>query len=442
MMFRSILLLCSTAALLSQFFGVVDAASDCTLSAPLQLDKDGDLTLQQIANFDEGTFTMKLTYTGGQAWIGIGINKEGRNKMTPSHSVIGRADGSPSVRQYSMTSKDSFGVNPFSSQTLRDASFEQTSSTSTLTFTKLLDDEDHVVTEDSMWIFAVGLPSNRWGGHHQISGSFRFPLTSCGSVAVDGMDSATTGDHGHAHSHDDDVSNGLEFFETTKPSQGLWIAHGIILAFAWGVCLPIGIGASLLRNALGKLSWAPEGLWYSIHFYMNMLSVVLTMIGVLIAVIATQKEGDAHFSSKHPKTGLSILVLVIVQALAAYFKPGMPASPPPPTKQQDEETVKAEAPGVDIDIGLTHHNSSSGFSESTEKDTKKAPTKSMQRIAWEYSHRLLGMALLGLAWYNCHTGIHEQVESWPESKDWTGVFWGITAGLSGTIIVLTGVMRK
>jgi hypothetical protein len=279
--------------------------------------------------------------------------------------------------------------------------------------------------------------------------------TSYVDTNVDSNSTITDGDN-----YQNAVSSGVLISEPTDPYQGLWMAHGILLAIAWGICLPIGIGASLLRNALGKLSWAPKDLWYSIHFYMNTFAVVLTIVGVSCAIAATQKNSDVHFGDKHPKTGLSILVLVIIQASAAYFKPGKPAdSPPPPTKQQEqadeetenvevepkeqgEEPVKAEG-SLGIGAGTTSNevSSSSENPSSTESATKKAPTKSMQRIAWEYSHRLLGVALLGLAWSNVHTGIQLQVESWPESKDWTGIFWGITAGLSGTIIVLAIFMR-
>ena len=66
------------ASLLCLFCGsYVNAAGwDCTLSAPIILfDKDPDIvTLQQVVNVEEGTFTMKLNYTGGNAYVGIGVN--------------------------------------------------------------------------------------------------------------------------------------------------------------------------------------------------------------------------------------------------------------------------------------------------------------------------------------------------------------------------------
>lgn len=89
---------------------------ECQLSAPMALSNDEDLFLEQVQNAETGTYTMRLIYTGGQSWIGIGVNSEGKSKMTPSMAVIGRADdpatGGASVLHYNMDSdaEDASGV--------------------------------------------------------------------------------------------------------------------------------------------------------------------------------------------------------------------------------------------------------------------------------------------------------------------------------------------
>ena len=99
----------------STLFQIANAATECVLSNPITI-KDG-LTLQQVQNSADGTYSMRLTYTGGQSWIGIGINEEGKSKMSPANAVIGRVedDGSTSVLHYRMTSddKDASGVQPY-----------------------------------------------------------------------------------------------------------------------------------------------------------------------------------------------------------------------------------------------------------------------------------------------------------------------------------------
>jgi len=148
-------------------FSSVHAETVCKLSDPVTLDEDGLVTLEQAADKEEGTFTMRLTYYGGQSWIGIGINHDSTAKMTPSTAVIGRMlDGEPSVLKYDLesSSKDASGVIPMSLQTLQDATFTQTDTTSVLEFTQLLNEDTQVVSDDSVWIYAVGLPDNVWEG--------------------------------------------------------------------------------------------------------------------------------------------------------------------------------------------------------------------------------------------------------------------------------------
>jgi hypothetical protein len=453
-MFRSIFLASLFYYSSSSSFGVVDAAADSC-----NIDLGSGVALQHSANSDAGTFTMTLTYTGGRSWIGIGINERGRNKMTPSNAVIGRAesdDGSTttSVLKYSLSSdsKDGSGVNPMVSQTLQNASFVQTDTTSTLTFTQLLNEPEQVVSDTSAWIFAVGLADNRWAGQHKIRGSFQFSLAACDiGTALGSSELLNSGSSS---------STIVVFADTTKPTHSLWKAHGLLLAIAWGVCAPIGIGASLLRSALVKVYPANKGLWFQIHKYMNTLTVVLTCLGFLIAVVAIHKEGGQHFDETHHKVGLSIFLLVIVQAVAGYFRAALPPKADPPQKkgedatEDDDKFISMDSGVADIELVLDPTTggtsvpitSSSDSIKSTamlssNEELVKMPPKSRQRVAWEYGHRLLGMTLLGLAWYNCDSGIDWLVQNFQDQKDLTGAFWGVTAGLSGTIVLLAFLVR-
>jgi hypothetical protein len=59
------------------------ATAECDFSNPIEIHQDG-IMLQEFANYGDNTFTMKLTYIGGKAWIGIGFNTQGRASMIPS----------------------------------------------------------------------------------------------------------------------------------------------------------------------------------------------------------------------------------------------------------------------------------------------------------------------------------------------------------------------
>jgi hypothetical protein len=534
--------------LLLQVLLVSNAAAECVLSDPIAIADEG-LFLQHVKNVQEGTYTMKLTYTGGQAWIGIGINTDSNSKMTPANAVIGRADlgdTSQRVLYYNMFSdaEDASGVVAYSTSTLKDASFVQDSAGSVLTFTQDLSEMG--ATDESSWIFAVGLADNQWVGKHKVHGSFQLSLadncvtttvtdspsviptnppvdsSGAGQADMDGNnlstetptpgatetppatseekeekeeeeeeeqeeqqeeeeeeeeeqeeDAATTSQPIPADpsfvvssaNSNKGQSSGIVLNDTTHPEKTLWLAHGIILAIAWGVCAPLGIGASILRNALRSHCSGIAALsnWYSLHFYLNTLTIVLTIIGFLLGVIATQREGKEHFHDyAHHKAGLAIVILVVLQGLAGYLRPGMPQAAQPALKESAPSTTSrdgyVEKSPEELEMVLSVVSASKENSDAVPSTPTRPifsnhgnngsndkpsplPPKSMYRLAWEWTHRLGGVVLVGLAWYNCHTGIEWQVENWNESMDWTSVFWGITAGISGAMFVLAYVVR-
>jgi hypothetical protein len=164
-------------------------------------------------------------------------------------------------------------------------------------------------------------------GKHQISGSFQYELTACYS-AVDGPTPAPA--PGGAS---------VNFVDTTKPNKDLWMVHGIFLTVAWAVLTPIGIGVSLLRNALDSAGYA-KGTWYKIHFYSNLLSVLFTIIGFGIAIaLVEEEESETHVEDVHQRLGRAILVIAVLQGVAAYFRPGLPKP-----KEIDEEDQEQASP--------------------------------------------------------------------------------------------------
>lgn len=162
---------------------------------------------------------------------------------------------------------------------------------------------------------------------------------------------------------------------------------------------------------------------YKLHFYLNILNILLTIIGFILAVVATQKESDEHFTEEtHQKAGLAVFIIVLFQALAGYFRPSPPKKD---TNNQDDGDETEATNGNEVEQAVQ-----------LEETSKPAgPTKTVARIAWEISHRLIGLALLGLAWYNCTSGIELQEEKYDETVDWSAIFWGVTGGISGVIFV-------
>ena len=425
--------------------GNAQAQEECTLSQPAVLYNEGSksLTLEQVANDAEGTFTMRLTYVGGNAWVGVGVNKEGTIGMIPGTAIIGRAhedefdintmdDVPTSVKRYDLKNdkKDASGIIAFDDDlqdmVLRDATFEQPDeNTSILTFTHLINDGMIEITNESMWIFAVGLPDNKWEGKHNIRGHFRMPLLSnCGAGAAA---SATA------------LVPKVKFFDADPTTKFLWILHGTVLSVAWGVFVPLGVGASLVRSGIVKyITPNDEGFWFKLHFFFNMSAVILTVVGFAIAVLNISSANGTHFEGLHPVIGLIVFCACILQGLMGYFRPSLPKKKPATkeeathTKTNDPETNSAtNAEGSDDEH---HHHNSNGNPCGDEE-------KSLTRVIWEYGHRLFGVALLALAWFNCHTGMEEIGEKYVGLLDMTWFFWVVTGVISFALVVMACVLR-
>ena len=397
-------------------------AFDCILSDPVTLDEDGLVSLEHNLDVERGIMSMKMTYTGGRSWVGVGINEAGQALMTPATVVIGFGTANEtSITEpmvFSVTSKDpSSALNPVARQTLQNSTFLQTDDTSTLTFSQHIDDfgGGNPITDDSQWIYAIGSPNN--GPGHPIYGSFRLALAPC-SGNDDGNDDT------------DAKAEAASVFidEVVHPERSLWIAHGILLAVAWGICSPIAIGTSLVRDGFDRIG-LPKETWYQVHLYMNVLTVGLTIIGFILAVVATSNENGAiHWSGKHHKAGLTIFIMAALQAAGGVMRPALPSKP--------STTAAANEVGKISNNELTQHtNSDEIVAEQEEPEASTEPTatdKSNLRVGWEWVHRFLGLGVVALAWSNCHSGIDWLVSDFPDLDDteWTGVFWGVAGGIS------------
>jgi Eukaryotic cytochrome b561 len=384
----------------------------CTLSEPIPLDSAGDLELEQYVDEASNSYTMKLTYYGGQAWIGVGINQDGVPKMSPSIAVVGRAaegDSPATVEKYSLSSGWQAQLADTSFQTLVSSSFEQTADTSTLIFTQLLSEEGEVpVTDTTQWIFAVGFDGNQWGGH-RTQGSFQLALTpSCDGTSTSEAQAGK-----------------IVITAIAPPNRTLWMTHGVLMAMAWGLLAPMAVGAAILRVFVDRLAGEQnKGMWFKIHFYLNVLVFLFTIAGCTVAFVAKREQkidGVKSVKSIHGRIGISILVLVVLQVLAGYFRPALPKPPKASEDDHDADCLnRTEDPAA-----LPPEQS--------------MPKKSSLRMVWEVLHRLSGMALLAMAWYNCHTGILQSTLILEDYNDWTGAFWSVI-GAFGALILMGNVV--
>jgi cytochrome b561 len=234
-----------------------------------------------------------------------------------------------------------------------------------------------------------------------------------------------------------------------------------------GILAPLAIGAAFLRNNFNVLK--TNGRWLQIHFYLSGLVALFTLLGFILAVVATKKEdGDTLQFNKdvHHKAGLAIFILVFIQAFAGYVRP----SPlPPPSSSSPNNVITNSKSSSDRDIPnktnttfveddveeLSYQQKQQAYNASatnneevvySEKSTT-APSitskKSYLRLFWECGHRLLGITLLLLAVYNCQTGIILQSENYAQDdkETLTNIFWSITGSITVIIFLLRFAVR-
>lgn len=93
--------------------------------------------------------------------------------------------------------------------------------------------------------------------------------------------------------------------------------HGGIMVTAWGFLLPLGILSSrCLRHR--------DPTWFVSHRTLNMLTVLLTILGVIVAFASFGnifRTGTTGTSYKHGALGMSVMVLSIFQAINGFLRP-------------------------------------------------------------------------------------------------------------------------
>jgi hypothetical protein len=368
-----------------KYLAASEEVEECFLSSPGTL--TSGLTIAHNLNGADGTVTIQLVYEG-QAWLGVGRSPDG--DMVGGEAIIGVPD-SGVVQKYNLNSESTSGVVAMddASQTLIDASIDQNATHTVLTYTKLLQENGELsISQDALntWIYAVG-SDNTFPSIHRLYNSFEMQVKPCSEGS----------------------SSDIEVQASKAETYNKWLVHGIFMGLAWGVFVPLAIGASMARKLLPG-NEKKDALWFQLHRGFNMLAVVFTIIGFSVAVAAFQEEGNPHFSDgTHTPMGLVLFLFMLLQATMGFFRPAAPAS----TKTQETSA-----------------------DEDAENDVSK---KSSKRKYWEYGHRFLGLGLFGLAWYVAYTGIEEFEEYY--FKEVFPIFYGVFGSMTGLVILLALVAR-
>lgn len=213
--------------------------------------------------------------------------------------------------------------------------------------------------------------------------------------------------------------------ESTQ-TQTLWAAHGGCAAVAWGILVPLAIGSSIIRETLESIG-LPNGVWFQIHRGLNTIAALLTICAFGIAVHLINEAGKEHFTGgTHLTLGLVIFILTLLQALNGILRPHLPPavdSTSATNKEVDEEGAEEDA-------------------VNGEKEEAPSEPKSQKRVLWEYGHRILGAAVLAMAWWQVQSGFGLFASFFV--TDLRGAFWGVVGAITAVVVLVKiyQVMRK
>ncbi|KAL7580500.1 hypothetical protein ACA910_003630 [Epithemia clementina (nom. ined.)] len=454
---------CTTHSNMGWEIHVIDADADSILdvdcsnfeSAPIRL--TNELTLNVIVNPIENTLTAKLVLKG-LAWIGMAFTN-GQDRMIGSEAVI----GDPTKENIAQVNPAKYNLNakavldvvpmPLDQQTFINASITQESGITTLTFTKkLLEDGKHTIFSEQRNTFLFAHGSSNALAFHAAYGSFQVLPNQC-AVRINNV-----------LQNEQALNQQGNVGISGTPNRQLWMAHGACAAVAWGILVPLAIGASLIRKILIRIGMPPSA-WFQIHRGLNLLAAILTLIAFSLAVKGINDKADAeHFDNsvnKHPRTGLVIFILTMGQALNGLLRPHIhPASiekdkeeneaqihVPGERKHHEETSNSAEedprTPANHVAVAKSNNHSSNNnhSKESKFKQPQKGKEeKSIIRFCWEIFHRTLGLTLLGFAWWQVQGGLGLFATKFDE-ENLDSVFWIVVSCLSGSIVGLAVMAR-
>ncbi len=223
----------------------------------------------------------------------------------------------------------------------------------------------------------------------------------------------------------------------TITTTDLWMIHGVSMAAAWGILVPLAIGSVFLRNHVRFLE--SNARWLRVHLCLATLAAILTGVGYAVAIMAESRDEDGRFAENesfdddfHSLVGIAVIALVFIQVVAGFFRPKPMVAP---VETSTEENFEDEE---------KHSQDSNEIGQAGGNDEGDKITESNTcnfRKLWEYTHRLFGFLLVGLAWFNCHSGIFLFAEYYGPIDNLLKFFWWLTGSLSVTIAATWCVLR-
>lgn len=260
-----------------------EGSSDCSYLVTIKPVKGGD---------GQGDVTeVEFEITSNKQWASIGFNNE--KEMPGTDALIcENINGQVSVEHYVAKGYGTPSKSNPKPSTLAQISQKSEGGIISCQFKREMKDPDMIdLTEPLYLVYASGPISGNTIGQHPTS-----PKTSPQKVEVSKV-VVLTGE---------------------KKDSTLMKAHGCLMVIAWVGFASIGIFmARFTRVAFGDKELLGTKVWFTFHRILMISTVLVTIVGIILIFV----YAGHWMSGAHPITGIIVLVLSVIQPVAAAFRP-------------------------------------------------------------------------------------------------------------------------
>jgi len=246
-----------------------------------------------VVNGNTIDFAVRVTGTG---FIGVGWNAmDGQLSMVDGEALIGWVDDVTALPTYVLRNLVAQDVTQFTAASFAVINFtgDQTNGVTTIQFTRIV-------------------------------GDGRFPLALNGTATNQQIGSYGATDTIQYHGPTQHATNYLAInyasgaaIAIVDPYAILKIIHGSLMILGWGVMLPFGmLWARYARRVPNNMA---KDVWFRVHRPTQYTFSAVVFVALVVAFV---QVNGSHFQTVfHAQLGITIMILLLVHVIVAYFRP-------------------------------------------------------------------------------------------------------------------------
>ncbi|KAG2446460.1 hypothetical protein HYH02_008452 [Chlamydomonas schloesseri] len=106
-----------------------------------------------------------------------------------------------------------------------------------------------------------------------------------------------------------------------KDKSGIIIAHGVLMAVAWVLLLPLGAMAPAHRWLFRGRMWGSKAAWFWVHFVGQLGGFAVFCAGFILAMVSFKRPQGGTLASSHAIMGYVVAGLAGFQIIVAFLRP-------------------------------------------------------------------------------------------------------------------------